>query len=227
MKDDIERRYRAEVRYLDEQLGMLMEELRSRGLDDNLLIVLTADHGEEFLDHGGWWHGLTLYDEQIHIPLVLRWPKGKARAPDRWPSQVRSIDVAPTLLSYVGAPVPPSMAGENVLARPNVERVVFAEEDHEGNVLQAVRTQGFKLIRANPDNPRGLEPLELYDVRSDPKERSTLAALKPHRAQTLLGDLISLELAAQASAQAASEVTEISDAECERLKALGYVEECP
>ena len=226
LKAEIERRYRSEVAYLDRELGELFEELRRRDLDENLLIVLTSDHGEEIQDHGGWWHGLTLYDEMIHIPLVARWPKGSRPAPARVSSQARAIDVAPTMLSYVGAPVPPSMIGENLVEEPNASRVVFAEEDHEGNVITAVRTGGFKLIRANAGNPRGLDELELYHVRADPKELTTLAEAEPKRAQLLLGDLIALELEAQSNART-GEVVEISDTDCERLRALGYVEECP
>ena len=226
LKDQIEGRYRGEIAYLDHHLEELWQELERRGLDGNLLIVLTSDHGEEIQDHGGWWHGLTLYDELIHVPLVFRWPNGARASPARWPAQVRSIDIAPTLLSYVGAPVPPSMSGENVLLGPRRERVVYAEENHEGNVLQAIRTGGFKLIHANADNPRGLAELELYDVRADPDELVAVTEKEPERAQLLLGDLIALELSAHAKA-AAGEVAEISDTDCERLKALGYVEECP
>jgi arylsulfatase A-like enzyme len=220
------RRYRAEIEYFDRRLGELVEDLERRGLYDDLLIVLTSDHGEEFLDHDGWWHGLTLYDEQIGVPLLVKWPEGERGAPGRWKGQVRSIDIVPTLLSAVGAPVPPAMQGENLLGAPDQERVVYSEEDHEGNVLQAIRSDGFKLIRANRGNPRGLGELELFDVREDPGESRNVLDRRVKRAEKLLDELLALELRASASA-AAEQVAEIGKEECERLRALGYVEDCP
>ena len=71
--------YDGEIAYLDEHLGRLFADLKRRGLYDKMLIVLTGDHGEEFHEHGGWWHGTTLYDEQIHVPLILKPPAGGAR----------------------------------------------------------------------------------------------------------------------------------------------------
>jgi arylsulfatase A-like enzyme len=226
MRDEMARRYRGEIEYFDERFGELIGELERRGLYDELLIVVTSDHGEEFQDHGGWWHGLTLYDEQIGVPLLAKWPRSRRGAPPRWKGQVRAIDIAPTILSFVGAPVPPSTQGDDLLAGVDRERVVYAEEDHEGNVLQALRTEGWKLIRANPDNPRGLAELELYRVAEDPAEQLDLAEIQPDRTQLLLGDLITLGFAAQSFA-VPDQMAEIGDEECERLRALGYVEECP
>jgi arylsulfatase A-like enzyme len=226
LRDEMFRRYRAEIEYFDRRLGELVEDLERRGLYDDLLIVLTSDHGEEFLDHDGWWHGLTLYDEQIGVPLLVKWPEGERGAPGRWKGQVRSIDIVPTLLSAVGAPVPPAMQGENLLGAPDQERVVYSEEDHEGNVLQAIRSDGFKLIRANRGNPRGLGELELFDVREDPGESRNVLDRRVKRAEKLLDELLALELRASASA-AAEQVAEIGKEECERLRALGYVEDCP
>ncbi|MEE8558013.1 MAG: sulfatase, partial [Myxococcota bacterium] len=226
LRDEMVRRYQGEIAYLDQRFGELTAELERRGLYDDLLVVVTADHGEEFLDHGGWWHGLTLYDEQIGIPLIVKWPAAQRGAPPEVYRQVRSIDIAPTLLSFVGAPIAPSMEGVDVRAAVRDERVVYAEEDHEGNVLQTVRVGGWKLIRANTDNHRGLEELELYHVEGDATESENLVSIEPARLQSLLGDLISLELAAQSNA-AAEQLAEIGDEECERLRALGYVEDCP
>ncbi len=75
---EMQRLYQGEIGYLDAQLARLWEKLRALGIYDDTLIVLTADHGEEFHEHGGLWHGLTLYDEQMHVPLLVKWPKGAA-----------------------------------------------------------------------------------------------------------------------------------------------------
>ena len=225
LRDDMVRRYEGEIEYFDQRFGELVAELERRGLYEDLMVVITSDHGEEFQEHGGWWHGLTLYDEQIAVPFIAKWPRGRRAAPPRWEGQVRLIDIAPTLLALVDAPVPPSMQGNDLLAGRDHERTVYAEEDHEGNVLQAIRASGWKLIRANPGNPRGLSELELYHVAADAGEMNSLAESQPDRAQILLGELITLEFEAQAN-PATGEIAEISLEDCEKLKALGYVEEC-
>jgi arylsulfatase A-like enzyme len=219
------RRYRLEIEHLDAQLGRLVAELEQRGLYDELLIVVTSDHGEEFLDHGGWWHGLTLYDEQIGIPLLVKWPKSRRGAPGRVREQVRSLDITPTLLGFVGAPIPRGMQGDDLLRGARRERVAFAEEDHEGNVLAAIRTRGWKLIRANDDNRRGLETVELYHVVEDPREETNRAELERARTADLLRDVEGLSRLASSEARG-SQMVEIGREECERLKALGYVDDC-
>ncbi len=88
--------YRGEVRWVDAALGTFFDELRARGLYDDAAIIVTSDHGEEFFDHGGWWHGTTLYEEQVHVPLIIKLPRGE-RAGARVTWQVRQVDVAPTI----------------------------------------------------------------------------------------------------------------------------------
>jgi arylsulfatase A-like enzyme len=225
LRDEIVRRYRGEIEYLDARLGELVADLERRGLWNDLLVVVTSDHGEEFFEHGGWWHGLTLYDEQIGVPLLVKWPGTRRPAPARWEAQVRSIDIAPTLLARLGAPVPPAMQGDDLLASGPRERVVFAEEDHEGNVLEALRTRDWKVVRANAGNPRGLPELELFALRQDPRETQSLHAEHSGRAQRMLGELERAAKLARAEARE-ERVTTIDRRECERLKALGYVEDC-
>ena len=109
---EMQRLYTGEVRYLDEHFAQLLAKLRELGLYDDTLIVLTADHGEEFHEHGGFWHGLTLYDEQIHVPLLIKWPKGAPGAPPSARGHLsRHIDVAPTLLARAGIAPPAAMQG--------------------------------------------------------------------------------------------------------------------
>jgi arylsulfatase A-like enzyme len=81
MAKEMHELYKGEIAYLDHSFGRLLEKLEALGLYDDAVIVLTADHGEEFLDHGGFWHGLTLYDEQIHVPLLVKWRAGERLAP--------------------------------------------------------------------------------------------------------------------------------------------------
>src|SRR2546430_13879932 len=109
--------YDGEIAYFDEQLGVLLDDLRARGLYDRTLIVLTADHGEEFQEHGGWWHGTTLYDEQIHVPLVVK-PPARAGGGAAGGEVSRPAGIPPTLLTPAprsppaplpGASPPPSL----------------------------------------------------------------------------------------------------------------------
>jgi arylsulfatase A-like enzyme len=74
------------------------------------MIVLTADHGEEFHEHGGWWHGTTLYDEQTNVPLVIKPARGGAAGRVE-EALVGSIDIAPTVLRAAGLPIPPTVQG--------------------------------------------------------------------------------------------------------------------
>ena len=150
------------------------------------MIVLVADHGEEFLDHGGFWHGLTLYEEQIHVPLLVKWRKDERLAPPEAAGvPARLIDVAPTLLARAGAGRPPrcraSTSPATSPARNESQRMVFAEENHEGNVLRAVRTERWKWIEANGGNPRGLPNASCSTSRRIRARSRTWPSVSPAR----------------------------------------------
>jgi len=123
-------------------------------------------------------------------------------------------------------PVPQQSQGKPlalVAGAPPVRDSVFAEEDLEGNVLQAVRTPEWKLIKANEGNPRGLEPDELYQVSVDPGERTDLATKNPTELQTMEAALGKAFLTAKENAGAGADAT-VDAVTHERLKALGYAE---
>src|SRR5262249_27644280 len=106
------RLYDGEIAYLDEHLGRLLDDLRKRGLYDRTLVVLTADHGEEFREHGGWWHGTPLYDEQIHAPLIMKPRRAGAESGGRVVTELAtSLDIAPTVLVAAKAPIPETLQG--------------------------------------------------------------------------------------------------------------------
>jgi arylsulfatase A-like enzyme len=212
--------YDGEVRYLDEKLGQLFDWLRERGLYDDSLIILTSDHGEEFQEHGGWWHGQTLYQEQIAVPLVIKYPGG-AQGGTVVTDLARSLDIAPTILDVAGVPVPEAMVGQSLWSATEPPAYAFAEEDHEGNVLYAVRTPTHKLIVANPGNPRGLPGEALFDLAADPGEQQDLSAREPGQAQALRSTL--REAVTRALEQAvAGEVGSLDAAVQEKLHDLGY-----
>jgi arylsulfatase A-like enzyme len=212
--------YDGEVRYLDEYLGQLFAWLKAQGLYDETLIVFTADHGEEFQEHGGWWHGTTLYEEQIGVPLIVKYP-GSARAGTVVIDLARSLDIAPTILDVAGLEVPEEMMGRSLWSETEAPYFVFAEEDHEGNLLRSLHTLTDKLILANPDNPRGLSPTELFDLESDPGEQVNLA----DRATGIVGEMTEwldgMEALARSNAVEAEAAGLDPDVE-EQLRNLGY-----
>ncbi|HWP64731.1 MAG TPA: sulfatase [Candidatus Limnocylindria bacterium] len=217
--------YEGEVAYLDQHLGVLFDDLRRRGLYDQTLIVLTADHGEEFHEHGGWWHGTTLYDEQTNVPLVVKPAGGGARGAVV-DELVTTLDIAPTVLTAAGLPVPPAMQGHALPldgALPPRREVVFSEEDFEGNVLQALRSREWKLVTANAGNPRGLPEVGLYDLVRDPKELANAAATAASTVEEMRAALGRKVVEARAHAGATTQ-TDIDSVTRDRLKALGYLD---
>jgi arylsulfatase A-like enzyme/uncharacterized membrane protein YbhN (UPF0104 family) len=220
--------YRGEIAHLDGNFGQLLAKLEALGLYDDSVIVLVADHGEEFLDHGGFWHGLTLYEEQIHVPLLVKWRKGAPLGPAATNAiPARLIDVAPTLLARAGAPVPPAMQGldlaGDLAARSETQRMVFSEENHEGNVLRALRSERWKWIEANAGNPRGLPERELFDVAADPGERANLAEQEPGTLAELERHADAQQLAAERDRVGEARSAAISAEERASLCALGYL----
>lgn len=220
-------RYRAAydgaIVYLDAQIGRLLDGLKAQGLYDDTMIVLTADHGEEFCEHGGWWHGQTLYDEQITVPLIVKAAHGGAVGTVS-DAMVGSLDIAPTIIAAAGATAPEAMVGKPLAAgAPAPRDHAFAESDLEGNVLQAYRNaEGAKLIQANPGNPRGLPARQLFETAGDPHEQRDLAVSRPQDVATLSAHLATVQNRALAAAVGGSE-TAIDSATEERLRALGYV----
>ena len=228
---EMHRLYLGEIEYLDQNFGKLLAKLRKLGVYDNTVILLVSDHGEEFQDHGGWWHGLTLYEEQINVPLLAKWAKDRRAAPPSPGRLARMIDVAPTLLVQAGAEVPPAMQGvdlgvDDTQLSPK-DQQVFAEEDHEGNVLWSLRTKEWKLIQTNPDNPRGLPEQELFRVGVDRNEKANLAGGDYIGKEIELAEHAELQRAfAEGEAVAGGGDVEMTLEECRQLMNLGYVEDC-
>ena len=219
----LRRLYRGEIHYWDAEFGKLLQDLRRRGLYDDMLIVVTADHGEEFDDHGGYWHGTTLYDEAVHTPLYVKLP-GNRRGGTVVRHWVQSIDLMPTLLHLLHLPVPEGVQGGDLFTGHDV---VYAEESHEGNVLESVRQRRdfkeLKLIKANPGNPRGLKPTELYDVADDPGELHDLAERQPETVREVRTTLEAQHVLARQGATTEHDQVKLTGEAAKRLEALGYI----
>jgi len=211
--------YDGEVTFWDEHFGHLVAELRRRGIYDQATIIVTSDHGEEFFEHGGYWHGTTLYDELIRVPLIVKLPfneRGGSVA-RQW---VELVDIMPTVLTLSGVEVPPGVQG-NSLFEGSVE--VFAEENHEGNVIHSLRTRRgtseLKAITANADNPRGLPETELFRVDQDPGERVDLANEQVEVREIAVGRL---DQRRENARTGAVERQDSEAADPAQLRALGY-----
>ncbi len=218
--------YDGEIVFWDQHFGELIGELKERGLYDALTIVVTADHGEEFMEHGGFWHGTTLYDEQLHVPLYVKLPQSE-QAGTKLSHWVESVDVMPTLLARAKLAIPSAVQGSDLFrGKPQT----FAEESHEGNVLRTTRVQAggqaWKVISANAGNPRGLKERELYRVDADPGEHNDLSAKDGASLASREAELTSASDQARSGALKARNVdVSMDQAAQERLKALGYANE--
>ncbi len=216
--------YDGAIRFLDGELAHLFDDLKAKGMYDDVVIVLTADHGEEFHEHGGWWHGTTLYDEQLAVPLIVKPARGGAKGVVA-DAMVSSVDVAPTIIAAAGLKAPEQMVGKALglgadAAAPRDHS--FAESELEGNNLQAYRSGGMKIIHANAGNPRGLPERQLFDVAQDPREQHDLVGTKPEAFNKLAADMTAVRSHAE-SVAVESTGTSIDAASEERLRALGYV----
>ena len=181
--------YDGAIAFGDREFGRFVRELKSRGLYDRATIVFVADHGEEFLDHGQWTHGKTVFDELIRVPLVVKLPGGKS-AGARVKQQVQAVDILPTALEALGLPVPapPVIAGrplQPVVAGGAPEPPAVSEISHRGFVAHGMRTSKDKYVqRFSPEED------ELYfDLVADPKETTSRADQARERVRFLKGGL--------------------------------------
>lgn len=214
--------YRQEVRHFDKIFGELVAYLKETNVYHRSLIVFTADHGEEFADHGGFWHGTTLYRELVHVPLIVHFPGG-AGAGTVQDDPASLLDLMPTALGAAGVQPPENLAGRILSPEPRPDRrVLFAQEDHQGCVLDAVRAGPWKLIRANPGNPRNLPEVQLFDLSTDPAEKNDLSSSEPDLREELLRVVEAGPAATPAPA--GKEKVELDSATEEQLRSLGYTE---
>jgi choline-sulfatase len=189
-------RYDYEIAYVDSWVGKILAAIDKNGLRDNTMLLVVADHGEAFGIHrvAGkkmFFHGQTLYDELLRVPVLLRVPGAKPAVVD---DLVSLLDVAPTVLDGLGVAAPDSMVGRSALGRalggaPLEPRPIFAQllpaPSWKHKWMAMVSGDGrYKLIYRVSDRA-----FELYDLSQDPTEEKNLATSKPEVAAKLREEL--------------------------------------
>jgi arylsulfatase A-like enzyme len=225
--------YLEEVAFTDAQIGMLLNKIQSLGYLDNTIIIFTADHGEEFMEHGWLGHIRTLYEQVVHIPLLIYSPKHKVGLKNNTP--VSQIDVLPTILDltsssstnkYDGTSLVPLLnkEGAQITRRKLVSEVEFFSQNRDYNAnMVAVIEDSYKLIW-NRENDKK----ELYNISKDNNEKNNLFTTESGIAEQLLNyakQLSKKEEALQDSGKDVVDETEDQESpeELEKLKSLGYL----
>jgi len=210
-------KYDGEIAYADALVGRFLERLKARGLYDKAVIVVTGDHGEGLKDHQEEEHGIFLYREALHVPLIVRLP-GAARSGTRVAGPVAQADIPATLLDLAGLPAAgldgvslrPALQAGRVAPRPVYSETLFPRYHFGWSELYAVTEERFRYIKA----PRP----ELFDVAADPGETRNLVAERASTVATLEG-----WLARAVDTKALGAPEEVSAETREKLQALGYI----
>lgn len=220
--------YDSEISFTDAHIGRLLDAVGELGLGDDTVVVLTADHGEELLDRGGIGHGHSLYNEQIAVPLIIRYPGGAPAVVER---SVGLIDVYPTLLAHLRVGIDHRISGRSFLGierRGAPARAVFSES--EWGAVRGAIAGPLKLLHHLPDGPQ-----RLFDLRTDPGETrdllprlavgwdpATAPGLAPAAHAELREQLAAWMQVMERSRRKGTEV-DLSEEDRAQLRALGYL----
>ena len=216
--------YDGEIAYADSAVGKFLDDLKAKRRFDDTMIAVMADHGEALGGHGETAHGVFLYDETIHVPLLFKLPK-EVSAGRRIESRAVLVDVAPTILQTLKLPIPKQMQGQSLLpeitadaSKKFPDQPAFAETDYPRRAfgwssLRALRTGKYLFIEA----PRN----ELYDQSVDPGATHSLATADAAVTDTLTSQIDAFRQKTSSEETLAKGPVD-PDAQ-EKLNALGYV----
>ncbi len=210
--------YKTEIRYTDEAMR---QALATIGVDDQTLVVITADHGEEFYDHKKVGHRHSLYQELIHVPLVIRLP-GKRAAGTVIDTPVSLVDIMPTILDVLELPIPDGLSG--VSLKPLIEgaettsRTVYCEVENRVGESRCIVEYPWKLIyKYKPDT------MELYNLEDDPREKTNLSVAESSRAKAMQKRLFDWVDETTPRWKAAP-LKRLSRQELKQLREMGYIQ---
>lgn len=184
-------KYDSEIAFVDHHLQPVFDALKEKGLYENTVVVLTSDHGEAFKEHGFYFHGRTIYDEEIRVPLLIRAPGAE---PKRVPQPVALVDLVPTLAEMVGLKADNALGHSLIpllygIGEMVADRLIFMEQlpypNYKTHIVGAVSQAGIKVIRNVTDNVT-----EIYDLNADPGEKSNLLDADPEAHKPLQDRLL-------------------------------------
>ncbi|HEX9724436.1 MAG TPA: sulfatase-like hydrolase/transferase, partial [Vicinamibacteria bacterium] len=231
--------YDGEIAYLDQQLGRFFEGLREAGLYDRSLILLTADHGESFYEHGMWQHSESLYQEVTHVPLIVKWPGGSPSG--KVEHLVSQLHIFPTILERAGIDSPYAdhqgldryASGEEPDPQSGTamsEIIWEPKETHGPSMKVSLRKDSLKYIvtlTSESGEERFLSEVvseELYDLSQDPGERSNLLPDTARDVGELRREVRQfIDQAQILQAERQGQEVVLDDELREQLKALGYI----
>lgn len=226
--------YDAGIAYTDAKLGDFFEALKARGLWENTLVAVFSDHGEELWDHGGWGHGVTLYEEELHVPLIIKLP-GKEPAAGRVDALVSLMDLYPTVAEVLGSSPSVKQQGRNLMrllrgTEASWDRGFTVSEVglrdnaweyiHENPRRYAARTVDAKLILNGEASEN-----EFFRLGNDPGERTNLYPSAPEATGKLeqrLSEALRRYTDERQAFKDQGAVT-MDEETAARLKALGYL----
>jgi len=215
--------YDEEISYTDMQIGRVLDSLSDYGLENNTVVIITADHGEELMDRNRFGHNKTLYQELIHVPLIIYMPsRGEARA-TRSKSSVEIRSLAKTIVELCGLNNN-HFGGENLLLiaeEKTADTYAYSQKPigrERYPKLEAISSGKWKLIK-NIQN----DTYELYDLEADPGEETNLFGSEDTD-KILINGLISKSSAIEKESVVETAEVEFKEEEIEKLKALGYIQ---
>ncbi len=233
-RHDLIAKYDGALRFADEQIGLLIEQLRQSGEIDNTLIAVSTDHGLELMDRYSASHGFNPFDEVLRGFLVLFDGRSIGSAVRFEEGQGRIFDIGPTLLAMAGLEQPAGQDGRDLLGDPEqIPRIAFAS----CYGFQAARTLKYKLITfdlkearswyRSTNRPAGLrQGVHLFDLAADPGERRDISEERPRMQEQMWRQLMAYRRAIEERSETPETMAdeERSEKEVERLRSLGYVE---
>lgn len=215
--------YRSEIVFTDFYIGLVIDELKSRNIYDNTLIVFTSDHGEEFVEKGWLGHSTTVYNEQIKIPLLFKLPSIELNlTPPAQNQAVSNIDIAPSVLRVLGFPPFPQFQGVDIFSEHPEDRFVFSEvvqrEYGEFKDNACVISNGWKLIYDFVT-----KHYELYNLEKDRDENTNVLGSNDDVERTLKMRLAKWANENRIKPAQTNKREVLTDQEKKKLKSLGYI----